>query len=695
MLLSKNITKNTIDRMTTKLFAFLCGILILFSANGQTIKLQVENNLPVFKTDNNELISVPDEGLWSIATVWKNDWPADWKHASPNKFEQSGDWQIFTGTLELPEGNFELRDAYRPEGNRIKCVRRFEWKGKKTLDRITLSVRWKIDAQKPKAFLPGILYYGNPSGEKNGANKVPVYHGEAGEKAIFEEHRYPMPFASFEWNDNGKFKGAALHTIPSTVYGGNHFDQWWSLGVETYEDHSEFVLLSGPISYNNKPSVAKALQRSAMPYGDTWTKIEPGTIIEKIFYLEAYNVKEKGSGFQTPLNTSIDIFKPFYVEDLPTFDEIIKEKYRFAKSRYMEEPDYAGFNMYPKFKTKEIVLGWAGQSEAPVYALQVLQDKLGDDAIPRMVQKSADHICKSPFSKKGFMVRYNTEIKRWSQTDPVSEGQAMNSIALAIKYGRNNSSVNTAKWEDFLKKACDIHLKRIEDKFWNPRNTAEAFYISPLLISSELFQNEKYKAVALKLADYYAARHLSMDEPYWGGTLDATCEDKEGAWAAFQGFMTAYEYTKEEKYLKWAKHAGDVVLSFTVVWDIPFNAGRLADHGLKTRGWTNVSAQNQHLDVYGVVMTPMIYKLGQYTNNQNLKRLAITMYRSCGQMIDPFGSQGEQLQQTNFAQHGDMSSVYKLRGGYSENWTVFWITAHFLNAAAQFEEIGIDKKKLN
>ena len=83
----------------------------------------------------------------------------------------------------------------------------------------------------------------------------------------------------------------------------------------------------------------------------------------------------------------------------------------------------------------------------------------------------------------------------------------------------------------------------------------------------------------------------------------------------------------------------------------------MADHALKTRGWTNVSAQNQHLDVYGVLETPMLYKLGQYTQNEAVKRLAICMYRVCGQMIDPFGSQGEQLQQTNFAQHGDMSNV--------------------------------------
>jgi hypothetical protein len=44
-----------------------------------------------------------------------------------------------------------------------------------------------------------------------------------------------------------------------------------------------------------------------------------------------------------------------------------------------------------------------------------------------------------------------------------------------------------------------------------------------------------------------------------------------------------------------------------------------------------------------------------------------------------------------------MSNVLRLRGGYSEHWTVFWITAHFLNAAARFEEMGSSMviKKLN
>ncbi|MBQ1454681.1 MAG: hypothetical protein IIZ25_02385, partial [Thermoguttaceae bacterium] len=95
---------------------------------------------------------------------------------------------------------------------------------------------------------------------------------------------------------------------------------------------------------------------------------------------------------------------------------------------------------------------------------------------------------------------------------------------------------------------------------------------------------------------------------------------------------------------------------------------------------------NQHLDVYGVLFAPEVKRLGELTGIDSFKKVSEGMFRSCGQLIDEFGSQGEQIQQTNFAQAGDMSDVLKLRGGYNESWTVFWITAHFLNAAARFAE---------
>jgi hypothetical protein len=344
-----------------------------------------------------------------------------------------------------------------------------------------------------------------------------------------------------------------------------------------------------------------------MDYEDAYLNIEPGGIIEKHFFLEVYPVVQKGSGFYSPAATSLEIFEPYSSYSMPSFEEIIRTKCRFAKSRWYEAEDYAGFGMYPRSSAKpKFVMGWCGQAAACGYALQVLGDRAGVDDTHKMVQRSLDHLSGSPFNDNGFMLIYDAAAKKWGGQDPVSQGQGMDNFANAIRVARKSKLYDTSKWQEFLIKACDVHSKRILKSDWKPRNTAEGFFISPLCKAFELFGKKEYKRAALKAADHYGKRHVSMDEPYWGGTLDASCEDKEGAWAAFQGFLAAYEMTKDKKYLRWAEHACGVAISYVVVWDMDLPAGRLADHGFDSRGWTMVSAQNQHLDVYGVLFAPAV-----------------------------------------------------------------------------------------
>ena len=64
------------------------------------------------------------------------------------------------------------------------------------------------------------------------------------------------------------------------------------------------------------------------------------------------------------------------------------------------------------------------------------------------------------------------------------------------------------------------------------------------------------------------------------------------------------------------------------------------------------------------------------------------MFVNCGQLLDFEGSQGEQIQQTNFGQRKPCDNVELLRGHYVEAWEVFWITAAFLYTASQLEQMG-------
>jgi hypothetical protein len=638
------------------------------------------------------LLASPPEGLWSIATGWSNGWPAGWHHAPVTQIRDEGDWTLVSGHLDLPEGRLDLADTYRLEGEVLRGIRRFTWTGKSPLPQCTLSVRWIVPgAVAAKPLLPGILYYGNPSGARTGAGAVAVHRGVPGDVSIFEEHRYSAPFACVEWAADGGYHAAALHTLPSRVADGRYADQWWSLGVAAGGTETELVLWSGPCAANGQPGVVKALQQKFLPYPEPWVTLRPGAVVEKTFFLQVCPRVEEGSGFRAPFRTALALNAPFGLEGLPTFDRILRDKWRFAWSRFRDRDRDPGFEMYPEFiEGTHYVMGWCGQAEALGGALLRLAPRLGDPrALPSAV-RSLNHLATAPFDDHGFFQKYTAESGVWSEQDPVSQGQAMENFARAIQAARARPGIDPGPWEVFLRRACSLHADRILRDDWHPTSTAEGFYVSPLCRAFRLFGDDRFRRAALKAADHYAGRHLAMREPYWGGTLDARCEDKEGALAGFQAFLAVYELDRDPRHLAWAAHALDVALTYTVLWDIDLPPGRLRDHALKTRGWTVVSAQNQHLDVYAVLFTPEIWRLGDYLGRDDLKRLAAVMFRSCGQLIDARGSQGEQIQQTNFGQSGELTDVFRLRGGYSEHWTVFWMTAHFLNAAAEFEALGVD-----
>lgn len=668
------------------------SLIVLFASstfcavNGITPSFAVETNqtpIRVGLSTGQGTLRSPEEGLWSISASWERDWPEDWHHAHPESVETQGEWTIVRGRLPMAGGTWLLSDAYRPEKGCIRCTRRFEWHSDSVLERCTLSVRFQVLGTGPDGLLPGILYYGNPSGAKSG--RTPVYTGKAGEDAYFEEHRFPMPFVSFEWAEKEEICCAALHALPCPAPFANRRDQWWSLGMSARGGGTELALLSGPCASNGRHSVIKAVQPGFVEYPDAWLKVPPGAVIEKTFYLDTWTASREGAGFQHAVQTALELYPPLVTPDLPSFREIIEGKLRYAETRWLDRGEVAGFRKYPDKDT--LVMGWCGQAAALGYALPVLAQSLDSPYASERAQRSLDFLSQAAFFEGGFHTWYLPDKNQWERNEPLSQGQAMLCFANAIRTGRE-SGMDTGRWEAFLRRACAFHADRIAQPDWSPHSTDQAFFIAPLSQAAALFDEPAWQAAAVKAGETYADRSLSMREPYWGGTLDASCEDKEGAFAALQGFLALYESTGEPRYLEWAGHALDVVLSYVVVWDIDLPAGRLRNHAFKTRGWTVVSPQNQHIDVYGVLIAPLVYRMGQLREDSRLKDLALLMYRSCGQLMDAQGSQGEQPQHTNYAQRGEVNDVDALRGGYVEDWTVFWITAHFLNAAAQFLELG-------
>ena len=249
-----------------------------FVVSSQT-RFLVKDGGVVF-TDGTDTLRTPSEGLWSVAAGWKDDWMSDWTHVKATKIEKTGDWTVLKGSAGFKEGELELTDSYSltPEGL-VRCVRRFEWTGKDTLRNVTLSVRLQEKGNGLSLFAPGIVYYGNKNGASVNPELIATWSGHPGELAVFEDHRYPMPFVMLE--NPSSLRAVAVHTTPSPVRGAVLSDQWWSLGAEAHEGVTEIVMYSGPIGYNGRKSTAKARQRTFMRYSDTYIVLEPGRVVEK------------------------------------------------------------------------------------------------------------------------------------------------------------------------------------------------------------------------------------------------------------------------------------------------------------------------------------------------------------------------------------------------------------------------------
>ncbi len=220
----------------------------------------------------------------------------------------------------------------------------------------------------------------------------------------------------------------------------------------------------------------------------------------------------------------------------------------------------------------------------------------------------------------------------------------------------------------------------------------------------------RYLRAAKRAAEYHI-RCFVEEDMYWGDTLDADTIDREGAHGILRALIMLYEVTKDARYLRAAQRAAYFVMSWMLMWDIPFDQSASSfSRGLKTYGLTIVSAENQHLDFYGMTMAVDLLKLARYTENPLWRKVAYAMISASMRLISGIdrrlrtsgmflGYQPEQICHTEWAYSGILSTITHvvLRGladvlrasrrkGLIAN-NVFWVTASTLNAALDIAEI--------
>lgn len=174
-----------------------------------------------------------------------------------------------------------------------------------------------------------------------------------------------------------------------------------------------------------------------------------------------------------------------------------------------------------------------------------------------------------------------------------------------------------------------------------------------MLTGDRLFLDSARKAM-----QYYSRKFVETDI-YYGDTLDSDSIDKEGAHAILRAAILLYDATKDSKYIEIAERAAYFLFTWTFLWDVPFERNSfLGELNFKTRGWTVVSVENQHLDPYGLIIAPDLLRLHQITMKPIWKNLCILMGKPVLNFVFPlesrkigrifYGYQPEQINHTDW-----------------------------------------------
>ena len=204
------------------------------------------------------------------------------------------------------------------------------------------------------------------------------------------------------------------------------------------------------------------------------------------------------------------------------------------------------------------------------------------------------------------------------------------------------------EWENRMKKMLDMFLllQNADGSF--PRKFHDDFSVVdvsggstpsatlPLVMGYKYFKDKRYLASAKRTADYLEKELISKAD-YFSSTLDANCEDKEASlYAATATYYLALisKGAEHKHYADLTRQAAYFALSWYYVWDVPFAPGQmLGDIGLKTRGWGNVSVENNHIDVFVFEFASVLRWLSGEYNEPRFVNFAEVISTSMRQLL--------------------------------------------------------------
>lgn len=391
-----------------------------------------------------------------------------------------------------------------------------------------------------------------------------------------------------------------------------------SIGYTGFENVNGMTALSFGFPYKEAPKTY-IRKLTLAPYVQAFQLLKKGESIELKWEINESRADDFSDCVRKTWEYSYDLYRPTPVET-PYTDKIMKDVLsNFFVESYVDNATvkyFSGVELRIDDCGKNDVaeVGFVGRTLLNAFnALEYGEEKERTELVD-MANSIFDSYLQKGFSKNGFFnevvhfkrnsIEKNHSIRRQSE--------GMYAVLYYLDYEKKNGR-NHPEWEMHMRKMLDnfLLLQNKDGSF--PRKFKDDLSIVdksggstpsatlPLVMAYRYFRDRRYLEAAKRSVSYLDKELISKSD-YFSSTLDANCEDKESSlYASTAAYYLALVTRGHEReyYAELSRKAAYFALSWYYTWDVPFAKGQmLGDVGLKTRGWGNVSVENNHIDVF-------------------------------------------------------------------------------------------------
>ena len=501
---------------------------------------------------------------------------------------------------------------------------------------LNLSIPTHFATDDCEFYLPGFWYHKNLRSPQS----APSFH--TSKSWNFREDRLSSPLSGVYDNKSGKTLSVLRHldgccdALTTHQEGEVILSGKTSLGYLGFDNSSGLAAITFGYPYMETPQRYIRKLTLVNPIV-AFAKLEKGEQISLSWIIRQSKADDYGQFIAQTWTHCFDRLNPQPVQPLYTADEMKAQLSDYFRKSYVDKYDLK-YNSGISIRCDDclpvdhVQLGFCGRVLLNAFNALEYGEQRGDAALVNIGQEIFDSWLKYGFTAKGYF-KEDMHIAGGipADNDIVHSIRQQSEAVYAVLHYLNYEKKQGRKhleWEKKMRTLLNNMVELLKDdghyprKYRDDHSDVDASGGSTPSATSTLVMGYKY---------------FGDKRYYFSSTLDANCEDKEAAISAVTATYYLAMVTKKQErshYIDLCAQAAYFALSWYYLWDVPFAEGQmLGDLGLKTRGWSNVSVENNHIDVFVFELAHIVNWLAGQTGEQRMRKMHDVIYSSLNQLL--------------------------------------------------------------